>query len=177
MPAVFLHSTFAYLMKWLSPKFSLPALLVGSMMPDVEVPIIYFLTNGAIDRLLFHSIIGAMTIGTIASVGIVVFIYPSFVSFFFRIDKTYIKKKCSFSGALIVLCFSGNVSHVLIDATHHIFNPLLYPILDQSIDLFRISSSRLFDTGIITGILSVIYFVFIIVSWRGGKGFWKQMLV
>ena len=177
MPAVFLHSTFAYLMKRLSPKFSLPALLVGSMMPDVEVPIIYFLTNGAIDRLLFHSIIGAMTIGTITSVVIVVFIYPSFVSLFFRIDKNYIKKKRSFSGTLIGLCLIGNRSHVLIDATHHTFNPILYPISDQSIDLFRFSSNRIFDTGIITVILSVIYLVYAAISLRGGKGFWKQMLV
>ena len=177
MPAVFLHSTFAYFMNRFSPQFSLPALLVGSMMPDVEVLAIYYLTNGAIDRLLFHSIIGAMTIGTIASVVIVVFIYPSFVSFFVRMDKTYIKKKCSFSWTLIGLCLIGNVSHVLIDATHHTFNPLMYPIFDQSIDLFRISSSRLFDTGIITGILSVIYFVYAVVSLREGKSFWKQMLV
>ena len=118
-----------------------------------------------------------MTIGTITSVVIVVFIYPSFVSLFFRIDKNYIKKKCSFSGTLIGLCLIGNRSHVLIDATHHTFNPILYPISDQSIDLFRFSSNRIFDTGIITVILSVIYLVYAAISLRGRKGFWKQMLV
>jgi hypothetical protein len=177
MPAVFLHSAFAYLMNRWKSKLSLPALLVGSMIPDVEVPILYYLTNGAIDRLLFHSIIGAVTIGTIVSAGIVVFIYPRFVSFFFRIDKNYIQKKCVFSGTLLGLCLIGNLSHVLIDATHHEFNPLLYPVLNGSVDLLRISDNRIFDTGIVAGVLSVIFLVFVVVSLKGRRGFWKQMLV
>lgn len=177
MPAVFLHSSFAYLVKRLNPKLSLPALLVSSMIPDVEVPIIYYLTNGAIDRLLFHSLIGAITIGTIISAGIVIFIYPSFVSLFFRIDKKYIQKKCEFSGSLLCLCLIGNLSHVLIDSTHHAFNPLFYPILNESVDLLRISSSRIFDTGIKAGVLTVIFLLFVFGSFKERKDFWKQMLV
>lgn len=177
MPAMFLHSVFAYAVKRWNPSFSLPALLVGGLIPDVEILIIYYLTGGTIDRLLFHSVIGAITIGTLFSAGIVVFIYPSFVSFFFRIDKNIIKKKCVFSGTLLGLCLLGNLSHVLIDATHHQFNPLLYPIFTESVDLLRISGSRIFDTGVVTVVLSVIFLVFVVVFLRNGKGFWKQMLV
>ena len=177
MPAVFLPSTFAYLINRWNPKYSLPALLVGSIIPDVEVPILYYLTSGEIDRLLFHSIIGAITIGTLVSAGIVVFIYPSFISFFFKIDKKYIQKKCDFSGTLLGLCLAGNLSHVLIDAIHHPFNPLFFPITNESVDFLRISSSRIFDTIIVAGVLSVIFVVFVITYWRSGKGFWKQMLV
>ena len=95
MPAIFLHSTFAYLINRWNARFSLPALLVGTLIPDMEVPIVYFLTNGAIDRLIFHSIIGAVTVGTFVSVAIVLIIYPQFVSFF-RIKKQDIQKKCRF---------------------------------------------------------------------------------
>jgi len=177
MPAVFLHSTFAYIMKRLNSKFSLPALLVGSMIPDVEVPLIYYLTDGAIDRLLFHSIIGAAIIGTIFSAGIVVFVYPRVISTLFKIDKNYIKKKCVFSGKLLGLCLIGNLSHVLIDATHHAFNPLIYPISTESVDMLRISGNMIFDTGIMGGILALIFFLFVIISFRSKTGFWKTMLV
>ena len=97
-------------MKRWNLSFSLPALLVGGMIPDVEILIIYYLSDGAIDRLLFHSILGGITIGTLFSAVIVVFIYPSFVSFFFRIDKNIIQKKCTFSGTLLGLCLLGNLS-------------------------------------------------------------------
>lgn len=177
MPAIFLHSSFAYVINKLNPKLSLPALLVGSIIPDIEVLILYYFTNGSIDRLIFHSIIGSITIGTIVSIGVVVFIYPSLVSSLFKIDKSYIKKKCKFSKTLIGLCLIGNLSHILIDATHHKYNPLLYPISSESIDLLRISSNRVFDTLITAGILSIIFFVFLVFSLRDKKNFWKQMLV
>ena len=178
LPAIFLHSTFAYLINRLDPQFSLPALLVGTLLPDVEVPILYYLTEGAIDRLLFHSIIGAVTVGTIISVCIVLIVYPHFVSFFFRIDKKEVKKKCRFSGTLFGLCMIGNLSHVLIDATHHEFNPLLYPIFKESFNFLRISGDQSFDTRIVTLVLSAILLVFVIASLINGvNGFWKQMLV
>ena len=178
MPAIFLHSFFAYLINRWKPQFSLPPLLVGSMLPDIEVIPIYYLTNGTIDRLILHSIIGAFTIGTILSVGIVLFIYPSIVSHFFKIDINDIKKKCCFSITLIGLCMIGNLSHVLVDATTHEYNPLAYPISSESIDFLRISTNRNFDNIVLTVVLSIILLGIVIVSMRKGrKGFWKQMLV
>lgn len=164
-------------MKRLNPTFSLPALLVGSMIPDTEVPIIYYFTNGEIDRILFHSVIGAATLGTLISVTIVVFAYPSLISWLFRIDKNHIQKNCIFSVRLIGLCLVANISHVLIDAIHHEYNPLLYPISVNSIDLLRISGNRIFDTVIVAGVLLVILIVIIVFSFRKEKDFWKQMLV
>jgi len=96
MPAIFLHSTFAYLINRWKPQFSLPALLVGTLLPDVEVTILYYLTDGAIDRLLFHSIIGAVTVGTIVSVGIVLILYSPFVSFFLGLIKNTLRKNVVF---------------------------------------------------------------------------------
>ena len=178
MPAIFLHSTFAYIINRWKPQFSLPALLVGTLLPDVEVPILYYLTDGAIDRLLFHSIIGAVTVGTIVSVIIVLILYTPFVSFFFRIDQKDVKKKCRFSGTLFCLCMIGNLSHVLIDATHHEFNPLLYPIFKESFNFLRISSDQSFDARIATLVLAAIFLVFVIASFKkGAKDFWKQTLV
>ena len=178
MPAIFLHSTFAYLINRWKTQFSLPALLVGTLLPDVEVPLLYYITDGAIDRLLFHSIIGAVTVGTIVSVAIVIILYSPFVSFFFRINKKDVKKKCRFSATLVGLCMIGNLSHVLIDATHHEFNPLLYPIFKESFNVLRISGDPSFDARIVTLVLTAIFLVFVIASLKKGvKGFWRQILV
>ena len=65
MPANFLHPVFAYLVNRWKPSFSLPGLLVGSIIPDVEVIPVYYLTNGEIDRLFFHRIVPKVTAPTI----------------------------------------------------------------------------------------------------------------
>jgi len=178
MPANFLHSVFAYLINKWKPQFSIPALLVGSIIPDVEVIPIYYWTNGEIDRLIFHSIIGAITLGTILSVILVIFVYPLFVSLIFRIDTNDIKKKCRFSTSLIGACMMGNLTHVLIDATSHEYNPLLFPVSNDSVNIFRISTDIVFDNLVINFVLVAIFLIIIVFSIRRGKkGFWKKMLV
>ena len=178
MPAIFLHSIIAYIANRWNPKLSLPGLLVGSMFPDLEVIPIYFLTNGAIDRLIFHSIIGAITLGTIFTLGFVVFVYPKLISIIFRIDENEIKNKSSFSITLIISSVIGNLSHVIIDATTHEFNPLLYPLVNGSIDFLRISSNRFFDNLGVSIILFLILIVIVSASLKNGRGsFWKKMLV
>ena len=178
MTATFLRPFFAYLINRWKPQFSLPPLLVGSMLSDIEVLPIYYLTNGVIDRLILHSIIGAFTVGTILSAAIVLFIYPTIVSLFFKISINDIKKKCRFSATLIGLCMIGNLFHVLVDATTHEYNPLAYPISSESIDFLRISTNRNFDNILVTVVLSAILLGIVIIFMRKGKkGFWKKMLV
>lgn len=177
MPANFLHPVFAYIINKWKPGFSLPALLVGSIIPDIEVIPIYFFTNGEIDRLIFHSIIGAMTLGTIVSIATVMFVYPRFVSLVFRIDIKDIRKKCRFSATLIGACIIGNLSHVLIDATSHEYNPLLYPIIGESVNVFRISSEVIFDRQVINLVLILLAIIILVLIRRGQNGFWKKLLV
>ena len=72
----------------------------------------------------------------------------------------------------------GNITHVLIDATSHEFNPLLYPAFNESINFLRISSDRSFDNRVITLVLSAILIIIIITSIKNGtRDFWKKMLV
>lgn len=178
MPATFFHPVFGYMINRFKPQFNLPALIVGSILPDIEVIPIYFLTNGVIDRLIFHSFIGAVTIGTLLTLGLVMFVYPYLISFLFKINIFEIKKKCRFSALLTISCMIGNLSHILIDSTTHEYNPLLYPISRESINFFRISNDRGFDNLIITIILALIILVIVFVSLRKGtKLFWKKMLL
>ena len=72
----------------------------------------------------------------------------------------------------------GNLTHVFIDATSHEFNPLLYPISSNSVDILRISNNLIFDNIVINTVLIGIFLVNIASILKGGtKGFWKKMLV
>lgn len=178
MPANFLHPTFGYLINKWKTQFILPALLVGSIIPDIEIVPLYYVTNGKIDRLIFHSIFGALIIGSLITIVIVMIFYPFFVSLIFKIRISEIKEKCRFSMMLIISSMIGNLSHVLIDATSHEYNPLLYPFSSESVNIFRISDILIFDYQIINMILSIIFIFILVATLRKGlKGFWKRMLL
>ena len=59
------HFAVAYMIHRLKKTLSLPALIVGSIIPDMD-SLIYFLTNGsfAMGREWLHSLVGIGTFGT-----------------------------------------------------------------------------------------------------------------
>lgn len=128
MPITPLHYPLAYLLYKLNEKLSLPGLIVGSMLPDIEVPAIILLLGTQVpDRLVLHSLLGAATLGTGLSVTFTVLMYPPLISFFLKIDKRKVEKKCRLYFALVFSCFLGNLSHVLLDVATHTYNPLFWP--------------------------------------------------
>jgi len=100
MPITPLHTVVAYLLSKWQRKLSLPALIVGSMAPDLEVPFIWFVTGGSYSRLVLHSLLGAAVLGTLIAVLLTVFAYPIVISSVFRIDKEKVKEKCIFPECL-----------------------------------------------------------------------------
>ncbi len=87
MPFTPFHYPFAWLIHRLVRRLSLPALIVGSMIPDIEVPLMWVLAPHLPDHLLLHSLVGAMTLGTIITIASVKLLYPSLVTRIFGIDK------------------------------------------------------------------------------------------
>jgi hypothetical protein len=71
VPITPFHYPIANLIHKLDGKISLslPALIVGSMVPDLEVPFMISFT-GTQDRLVLHSILGAITLGTIITIAL-----------------------------------------------------------------------------------------------------------
>jgi len=111
-------------------KLSLPGLIVGSMFPDLEIPFMILLLGTSIpDRMVLHSLLGAATIGTSLSVVFTVFMYPPLIGRLLRVDRREVRCVCSFSLALILSVFLGNISHVLLDITNHPYNPILWPFV------------------------------------------------
>jgi len=108
----------------------LPALIVGAMVPDLEVPFIYYLSGTwQQDRMVLHSLIGGLTLGTLISVAITVFLYTPLVSKIFPINKQRLKHRCRLSGWLVFSAAIGVLSHNLLDTANHAYNPVFWPIL------------------------------------------------
>jgi len=178
MTATPLHCSVAYLINRWKPQLSLPALLVSTMVSDLEIPFIYLMTGGLQHRLVLHSFLGAATLGTFLSVLLTVFLYPPVVSFFFKLEKEKVKEKCRFSGTLVALCFFGILSHVFIDSLHHEFNPVLYPFIKESFDALVLTNDLTSATAIVTAVLLVLLVFFFVSEIRKGtKDFWMRMLV
>jgi len=99
LPITPFHYPLAYLVyKFGKQKLSLPALIVGSMLPDLEIPVMALLFGlQAPNRMVLHSLLGGVTIGTVIGVAITVLIYPTITSAIFRFSKSKVKDKCRFS--------------------------------------------------------------------------------
>ena len=125
MPLTPLHYPVAYALYTLRKKRTLPGLTVGSMFPDLEIPFVLLLFGT--DRLLLHSLLGAITIGTPLSVLFTASIYPRLLSSLFGVEANLVKEKTQLSFTLVVSCLVGNLSHVALDLLNHLYNPLFWP--------------------------------------------------
>ena len=130
MPLTPFHYPVAYLIHKCDERLSLPGLVVGCMQPDVETPVIYFLTRNSVhSRLILHSLAGAATLGTMLSLALTTLIYPRLISRLFGFSVNDVKMKCRISYQLVLSCLLGNLSHVLLDVVNHEYNPLFWPFL------------------------------------------------
>ena len=115
MPTPLGHFTIAYIIYKSKKSLSLPALIIGSIIPDITL--FTFVARGYVGRETLHSLVGAGTIGTLISTLLVVLFYPFIVSTFFGIDKEEVRKVCTLSKNVVASSFIGGLSHILIDLT------------------------------------------------------------
>ncbi len=178
MPLTPLHYCVAYLINKWSRGLSLPALIVSSILPDLEKPFIFLITDGFHSRLVLHSLLGAITLGTFLSIFLTVFLYPPVMSSLFKIDKEVVLEKCRFSPMLALASLLGCVFHVLIDSLHHEFNPLFYPFLNESFDAFVLLGDWVSATIILQSVFFVLSILILILEIRKGtEGFWERAFV
>ncbi len=179
MPITPLHYFSAYIIHRIS-KFNLnfPALIAGSMVPDLEVPIIFLISKGEIDRLVLHSVLGSATLGLLISIFISFSFYPRIVGFILPDCKKELNNKSAVSKSLIISSLIGVLGYVLLDALHHEYNPLIYPFSTQSIDGFVLFGDYLLASKLISSIFIILGFVILIREIRLGRnGFLKRILV
>jgi hypothetical protein len=101
LPLTPFHYPVAYIVHKLAGNLSLPAVVVGSMVPDLEIPVMVLLLGTNLpNRLVLHSLIGSLTVGTALAVAITVLIYPKLTSAIFPIDKPKLKENADSRVAL-----------------------------------------------------------------------------
>lgn len=132
-----LHAAFVWILKPHFKWLSFAALTVGSFIPDLE-PLAAFVFGWSVfcgwdfpcslapDRLIMHSLVGALTLDVVVTMVIVK-----------ALDMTFVMKRFGIYGfsrvKVISLSFYasaaiGSVSHNLIDWFHHPANPVFWPL-------------------------------------------------
>ena len=111
MPVTPLHYFLAYILHRMS-RFNLnfPALIVGSMVPDLEIPIIILISRGEMSRLVLHSILGSITLGLLITILILFLLYPRLVGFILPDYREELKSRCAISKILIISSLNPNLS-------------------------------------------------------------------
>ena len=176
MPITPLHYPIAWGLSKFNKKLNFPGLIVGSFIPDIEVPVLIFFFRGILpDHFILHSLLGAITFGTIISILVTVYLYPIVASLIFRINKVKVREACKFSRALIFSCMLGNIFHILLDISMHPFNPVLWPFVDPYdivgplVLIFAIGgniSIGFFYANIFTSIITGLITISILVMYR-----------
>jgi hypothetical protein len=127
MPITPLHYPLAFVFSKTNKRLLLPGVVVGSVIPDIEVPFMGIFFSGLPDHLFLHSLVGAVSVGTLLAVLVTWLLYAPIISTLFHVDKNDLKEACALSVMLVVSCLIGVLSHLLLDYPMHWFNPILWP--------------------------------------------------
>lgn len=131
MPFTLFHYPVAYGVSKIDKRFSLPGLIVGSVIPDIEVPILWLFFKGVLpDHLILHSLIGALTLGTILAILVTRYLYAPIIAWFFKVNRAKLDEACSLNNKLVFSCVIGIIGHILLDYPMHWFNPIFWPLVD-----------------------------------------------
>ncbi len=185
MPATPLHYPVAWGLSKLNKRLNLPGLIVGSFIPDIEVPILFLFFNIGIDNhFILHSLVGALTIGTLISTLATVLLYPILASLLFQLDKAKVKEVCKLTPALVLSCLLGNVFHILLDLPMHPYSLILWPFVDPNsivgvlVLVFAVDGDikrGFLIANILTNLIMGLFMVAIVIKSR--RNLWEQVIV
>jgi uncharacterized protein DUF4184 len=123
MPVTPLHVAFAWPFKMKFKALNFAALTMGAMVPDLEA-LVYQLLGLYPDRLVLHSLVGALSVDIVLTVVLVKLLAHA------KLEKIGISGFASakLDKYFIISAAIGSLSHVLVDSLHHEDNPLLWLI-------------------------------------------------
>jgi Domain of unknown function (DUF4184) len=131
-----LHIAFVWVLKPRFRKLHFAALTVGAVIPDIE-PLIAWMFGWSVfcgwdfpcslvpDRLVLHSIIGAITIDIVLTITFVKMIGKLSLQRLGICGFTNVKTNAAFLMSAAI----GSLSHVFVDWLHHPANPIFWPFL------------------------------------------------
>lgn len=133
MPFTLFHYSAAYILHRTEKRLPFPALAVGSVIPDIEVPILALFFSGILpDHLILHSLIGGLTLGVIGAVFTTRYIYPLVMSTFFGINRERLEEACKISPIMVISCVIGVLGHILLDYPMHWYNAIFWPWIEPT---------------------------------------------
>lgn len=179
MPTTPLHYVLAYFISrsWRG-SFHLPALAVGSWTPDLENLVLVGLGYPVPrDRLVLHSLIGGATLGTLLAVLLTIYAYPAVIRSLLPQYLQEVQRVCRPSTQLVVSALLGVWSHVLIDATHHEYNPLFFPVTDASFNQFVLFQDVTLAQTVVHAVFILGGLLILYREGRKGPGLGRRLLI
>ncbi len=163
MPFTPLHTGFAYLLYKLSRgKADLLAIIIGSMIIDIECPIVYILSGFSYTHSIMHSIIFGVCVGTLLTTFTVITV--SKVDFLRSTIEAFILIEDSPLDVIIASSVAGSASHLLLDIFTHFHGLLfLWPIFCTDI------TATTYETCIVVNVFSAILTLWLIIDILRGK--------
>lgn len=184
MPVTPLHYPLAFLISKIDKRLTLPGLIVGSVIPDIEVPFMWTFFASLPDHLFLHSLLGALTIGTLVAAAITRFLYAPIVSLVFGIERDDLNQVCRIGPWMAVSCFIGVLSHLALDFPMHWYNPILWPwvnpydIVGLLVLIFAASydtwSAYLIASSITHAIMIVLWAVILVILYSNGNVWYRH---
>lgn len=151
----------------------------------MEVPILFLFFDVGIDNhFILHSLVGALTIGTIISILATVYVYPVLTSLIFRLDKAKLKEVCRLTPVLVFSCMLGNIFHLLLDLIMHPYSLILWPFVDPYnivgilVLVFAVGGDLqlgFFMANVLTNLVMGLFMVTIVIKNR--RNLWEKILI
>ncbi len=187
MPFTLFHYPFGYYISRANKNLNLPALLVGAVIPDIEVPFLFLFFSGVFDdHFILHSLVGALSIGLVLALVVTRFLYPPIIGSVFKLDKKVLYEKCKLTPMLVISVVIGILSHLAVDILHHWYNPILWPWIDPHavVGPLCILFANLLGTDILGGYFAantmvhiIIGTVMIVLVYRTKENRWYRLWV
>ncbi len=164
---------FHYSIPWILNQFfkkesNLPFLGLTALVQDLELVFLYILgIEWPYNRWILHSLFGAITFDLLLAFSLT----PLWILFIRKLLKLKFQFKLrKFDIPLGILC---SLSHVLIDTSHHQYNPIFVPFSYSSYDGLVIFGNWIEASFIMHFIFSMLFLMIIIYEFRGNQSFPK----
>ena len=171
MPLTPLHVAYVWPLKWRFKHLSFSALTLGSIIPDLEIPVMYF-AGLSPSRLVTHSLLGAFTIDLLITL-----IFMKVLSAI-KIDRFGVNgfNKYKVDVCVIYSALIGSLTHVSIDLMHHEHNPIFWPFGPKYIGspLFNLVGSPRADT--ISALVSLLILVYVVKRALNSQGYGLSLI-
>ncbi len=165
MVATPLHYPVAYILNRAGRgRLSLTGLVVGSFLPDIEVPVLLLIGfEYPHDRLVLHSIVGCLLFSWI----IAAIALPFYGLFVEKLLNVKFEEKLTLN--FLVSAEIGALFHVFVDLFHHAYNPLLWPFSSESVDTLVLFGNWRLASIVMHVIFGTLLLVIVLIELRNIK--------